>query len=71
MPKLPKILNNHCPAPHMGDIPVASPNPAETIQSEPEIVNALRARFRDADTLITGTGRTGCRPGQRMYGSGQ
>ena len=63
MPNLPKILNNHCPAPPMGDIAVASPNPAEITQSEPEVVSALCAKFRDADTLITGIGSTGCRCG--------
>jgi hypothetical protein len=43
---------------YMCDIPVVSPHPTETTQSEPEIVNALRAKFQDADTLITGTGST-------------
>jgi hypothetical protein len=61
MPNLPKILNNHCPAPPMGDIAVSGPDPAETIQSELKIVSALNAKFRDADTWITGIGDTGCR----------
>jgi len=61
MPKLPKISKNHCPAPPMVDAAVASPNPAETIQSDLKIVSALNAKFRDADTWITGIGDTGCR----------
>jgi hypothetical protein len=77
MPKLSKIFNNRCLVPlqasDCADAVVATaveeipegtqPQPCRNPSSEPEIVNALRARFRDANTLITGTGSTGCRCG--------
>jgi hypothetical protein len=63
MPNLPKILNNHCPAPPMGDIAVSGPDPAETTRPVPEIVNAVHARFRGGGALTTGAGGTSCRRG--------
>ena len=61
MPNLLKILNNHCPAPPMGDIAVS--DPAETTRPVPQIVNAVHARFRDGGALTTGAGGTSCRRG--------